>query len=1176
MLFYIRILKMKVRKATPATLKYYAKKYAPELVRDYRKNEYRNLTPQYIEQLKKDDLNKINQILKDNYETKKKQQKITRNTNKINKYFNDKKDEILRLRNGGHAEFIFNTYDINLDKDFRKEFLKEFLNKIRDTANFTNNAVIHMEIGGLYYGLGGAGMEKLINAFKGQYGEYSEDSGIATREIMNKINNGENLYIKSVNKSTKTRRQVGAFFKYYNITNLNLERYQITDGKNNFKDDNMNNDNCLIYALKILGIEEDKISIIKNYVVVSGCHYVPMSKLNELCETIKIRIELYTNRKTKTENDKLYKVNYGKEGINYKICLIDSHYFIYDEKTEYTSYYIDNYKDIKHIENAKYIYKKDVKGYYQKDKLRTLNSFNLINRLLENKEVFFKEININNVNIYDEPQANYNLNVNSYNDLTYNRDYSIRETNLKNISLRNLEKIKNDNDDDNDDDNEDKKEEQKYINVFFDCETYEYKQENLKDIKKPLRVHKAYLIAFKIDLEGENIKSFYGNDCIKRFLDYLNNYDNENIKEYESKTHRINYKLIAHNAKYDMRFLIKHLSKCEELTNGTSFITFKGEYGYINNVKGQERKNIKIIIKDSYKLIPVPLRDFADMFFENKEVIKEIMPYSFYNIDTLTNRFNPLEQILKSIEFKTEKDKEQFLKNCNNWGCIDKDNKVDIIIYSLRYCEIDVDILNKGYNIFRNWCINDLNLNIDDILTLPSMGFKYLKNKGVYNECFSLGGLPREFIQKSVRGGRTMSNNNEMFKFTEKHNKIFNDFDAVSLYPSAMARIEGFIKGEPKILNDNQLEYNIIKKFNFYFVEIEILKVGILRKFPLMSIMNEKTKSREYTNNTIGHKIIVNKYDLEDLINFQKVEFKILRGYFFNDGFNTKINEEIKYLFEKRKELKKIGNKSQSLYKLIMNASYGKLIQKPHDKKIKFFDKKDDYNKFYERYYNEMITATNYDENDENKMRVEIKTHTGEFFTEPHLGSMILSMSKRIMNELICLGEDLNLNIYYQDTDSIHIEDKEIEILKNAYELKYNKNLIGEEMGEFHSDFNDKFNINEEIIKVKNVVSIALIVLGKKAYIDKLRGTDKNGNIHYNYHIRLKGVSSEAIEHFKTSKNYKNEFDIYNDLYNGKALKFDLTAGGKKPCFEFNKYYNVNSKDEFKREVKFKKDLKVN
>jgi hypothetical protein len=39
-------------------------------------------------------------------------------------------------------------------------------------------------------------------------------------------------------------------------------------------------------------------------------------------------------------------------------------------------------------------------------------------------------------------------------------------------------------------------------------------------------------------------------------------------------------------------------------------------------------------------------------------------------------------------------------------------------------------------------------------------------------------------------------------------------------------------------------------------------------------------------------------------------------------------------------------------------------------------------------------------------------------------------MSKRIMNEVMCLAEQNKLKLYYQDTDSIHIKEEDIEVLQ--------------------------------------------------------------------------------------------------------------------------------------------------
>ena len=54
-------------------------------------------------------------------------------------------------------------------------------------------------------------------------------------------------------------------------------------------------------------------------------------------------------------------------------------------------------------------------------------------------------------------------------------------------------------------------------------------------------------------------------------------------------------------------------------------------------------------------------------------------------------------------------------------------------------------------------------------------------------------------------------------------------------------------------------------------------------------------------------------------------------------------------------------------------------------------------------------------------------------FNYSHCGVEILSMSKRIMNEVMTLAEDGGLNIWYQDTDSMHINYEEVELLALAF-----------------------------------------------------------------------------------------------------------------------------------------------
>jgi hypothetical protein len=124
----------------------------------------------------------------------------------------------------------------------------------------------------------------------------------------------------------------------------------------------------------------------------------------------------------------------------------------------------------------------------------------------------------------------------------------------------------------------------------------------------------------------------------------------------------------------------------------------------------------------------------------------------------------------------------------NKWECIDN-NKINILKYSGKYCYIDCLVLKAGYEKFRELVKHGIGLDITNYMTLPSMANDYLVMKGVMISVLKLSGVPRHFIQQCVVGGRTMCRRNE------KHivkNQPLADFDAVSLYPSAMSRMAGF------------------------------------------------------------------------------------------------------------------------------------------------------------------------------------------------------------------------------------------------------------------------------------------------------------------------------------------------------------------------------------------------
>ncbi|CEG44380.1 dna partial [Plasmopara halstedii] len=79
-----------------------------------------------------------------------------------------------------------------------------------------------------------------------------------------------------------------------------------------------------------------------------------------------------------------------------------------------------------------------------------------------------------------------------------------------------------------------------------------------------------------------------------------------------------------------------------------------------------------------------------------------------------------------------------------------------------------------------------------------------------------------------------------------------------------------------------------------------------------------------------------------------------------------------------------------------------------------------------------------------------------EHFSPAHLGVQVLDSSKHIMNTVMCLAEDIVAKTWYQDTDSMHIDYDAVSRLEDAFRQKYNKELIGKQMGQFHVDFDLK------------------------------------------------------------------------------------------------------------------------
>ena len=265
------------------------------------------------------------------------------------------------------------------------------------------------------------------------------------------------------------------------------------------------------------------------------------------------------------------------------------------------------------------------------------------------------------------------------------------------------------------------------------------------------------------------------------------------------------------------------------------------------------------------------------------------------------------------------------------------------------------------------------------------------------------------------------------------------------------------------------------------------------------------------------------------------------------------INRFIEKLFNLRLRYKKQNNPLQSTIKLLLNSIYGKSILKaiptetkciPKDKVIKYIWKNYNY-----------ITEVNENASINNVYVKKLKP-INNHFNLPHFGASVLSWSKHLMNQVMGTAEQNGINIYYTDTDSLHLNESDLPTLAKVYRSKYNRELIGSKMTQFHCDF-DSFNDS-----VGKVYSRKLIALGKKSYLDIL--VDEKGN--EGYHVRLKGIPKQCILN-KCKRLGITVEDLYERLYKGEEIEFDLLDGST--CFKKSKNYQQVNLPQFKRIIRF-------
>lgn len=632
---------------------------------------------------------------------------------------------------------------------------------------------------------------------------------------------------------------------------------------------------------------------------------------------------------------------------------------------------------------------------------------------------------------------------------------------------------------------------------------------------------------------GEIIKeSFYGEDCQKDFLIYCCEH---------------NIKLIYfHNLKFDgwlfkqfmIRDMIYHAGKLYSLT---ILMFYKSE-------------KVMITFKDSLALINSALRNFPKMF-NLPNIEKELYPYNKITEETVERGYLTLDECREEFN---EDDFEKFIQKGKDLNYLIGDS-INIKALTEYYCHIDVKLLYEGLECFNRYC-SELFGKVQGCRFLTISGLSYFVMKvNCFLDLPQYKGDIKGYIRQCIRGGRCMVRRNEKTKVDSE----IVDFDACSLYPSAMSRLylpkgDLYCSDNPaevadifynKLMYEHQIEITSKRDVSAMILRIKVLKVGKERDFPLLNVRENGINM--YTNDVEGREFYLTHIELQDFIKYQEGEIEFINCIYWKGDKDVRMANFIRQIYDLRVDYKRQGNPMQEVLKLFMNSSYGKTIQKDVNEEFKFLNKEK----------KESFIINNFERIKE-VIKINSKTYwiKCEGCSEPliipcQIGALILGMSKRIMNEVICLAEDNNIDVYYQDTDSIHIKKCDVDSLARAFDASYGRPLTGSSMGQFHVDF--------PLINNKDTWSKQSIFLGKKCYIDCLINTEGEEQSF----IRMKGIPEEVIR--TTCKEIGiTEYDLYNELYDGKEIDFNLLKK-KCPSFEFLKDFGIRCKQKFNRKIKF-------
>lgn len=486
---------------------------------------------------------------------------------------------------------------------------------------------------------------------------------------------------------------------------------------------------------------------------------------------------------------------------------------------------------------------------------------------------------------------------------------------------------------------------------------------------------------------------------------------------------------------------------------------------------------------DFWFIIPVLMKKKIDFNFEKDSKTGKINIFNIGKLkfmDMLNFMSGSLSNCCKSFDVP----KKYVKKDFDHHRIQSRDDYMALKDEIIEYCKYDIICLGFIYYKYAVEVFNSYKLNIRDYISIPHLSYTIWFNmlEPEYQD-FIKNPIDEahQDLSKCLYGGRTspgaeyyihplwseilytkqyLKDNFERFK---THSGALCYIDVNSLYPTSMktfpvpcGNIHQFTDRDLNAYQSlfTEAQFGIDKKKcdhirkGFYQVDVRCPKNLRIAYLPSRS-----EQGRLEWNLYDKNKQWYDGYTLLGAIQRGYIVEKLYKGYRFTQ-LKDLLGKYVDYFYKEKAKAKKEKNQVKyEMFKLLLNALYGKFGQEPHTLMSNIYY--DD--SFFKDIHNlddlDNIT-TWFKDNELLAYYVTVKKNDPKCYNKnPAIGSVILSGSKEIMFRLFeafeCVYEDQvsknNHCIYYTDTDSILVEKGVIDKarLKNS-----NLNLYGDDLGQ--------------------------------------------------------------------------------------------------------------------------------